>query len=91
MMDLNYRAVYELADSDSISEALGLTDERMEELTKIVKSSANECNRITETLVDLWNKCNHPNEYAWCVFMYGTNLGVHKTINEFSGLKDLLK
>lgn len=90
-MNPNYKAVYELSDSESISDALGITDDRMKELEKIVKTCANDCDRITETLVDLWNKCNHPNEYAWCVFMYGTNLGVHKAMNELSVIKDLLK
>lgn len=90
-MKPGYTAVHELSDSESVSEALGLTDERMEELTKLVKSSTNDCNRITETLVDLWEKCNHPNEYAWCVFMYGANTGVNKAISEMSSLKDLLK
>jgi len=90
-MILNYTAVHELSDSESISEALGLTDERMDELSNIIKQSSNDCNRITETLADLWDKCNHPNEYAWCVFMYGCNMGTHKAVTELSVIKDLLK
>lgn len=90
-MNLNYTAVHELSTTDSISEALGITDERMEELGNMIKQSSDDCNRITETLADLWKKCNHPNEYAWCVFMYGSNMGAHKALSEFSALKDLLK
>ena len=90
-MNPGYTGVHEISTSDVVTEALGLTDERVEELRNILKNSTHECNRITETLSDLWSKCNHPNEYAWCVFMYGSSLGVNKALSELSSIKDLLK
>lgn len=89
-MNLNYTAVYELSDNEKITEALGINETRANELERIVKSTVNDCDRITETLAVLWDKCNHPNEYAWCVFIYGANTGVQKAMGDLGKLKDLL-
>ena len=86
----DFTGVYEISTDDGITNALGISDERREELENIIKKSVKDCNRITETLAEIWNRCDHPNEYAWCVFMYGSNMGIHKALENLGDLKKLL-
>lgn len=70
-----YNKVTELADCNSIPEALGITDNRVEYLKNAIVAMANSNDRITQSFEKLWEVCDHPNEYAWCLFIYGANIG----------------
>lgn len=68
-------------DNDiSVSEALGITDERMHKLAKIMETSAIECDRVSETIEMLWNRSNHPNEFAWMLYVYGNKAGAERIV-----------
>lgn len=84
----DYTGVYELSTEGTISECLGINDARTEQLTKDIFQAVNDNDRVTQTMETLWNKAEHPNEFAWMMFMYGSRTGLNKALGD---LPDLLK
>lgn len=87
-----YTKMFEYSDADgiSITEALGISNEREEQLKELIPQIVEENSRVSQTLEALWNEANHPNEFAWMVFIYGANTGVH-TAKKIGSFDDLLK
>lgn len=90
-----YTGVYELSSEDglSITAALGIPDDREKELKKLLPKLVEENDRVSETLEAIWQVANHPNEFAWMVFIYGANTGLEqaKKLDFFKDLLDKFK
>ena len=54
-------------DNDNMCVSLGITDERKEELAKIIAPIFKDHNRTTEAIAKASVHCKHPNELAFCV------------------------
>lgn len=87
----NFTGVYELSNEDgsTITAALGITQEREAELKKKLPRIIQENDRVSQTLEAIWNEVDHPNEYAWMVFIYGANTGIEQA-KKADFLKDLI-
>ena len=85
----DYTGVYELSTADSITEALGIDETRVEELKSLLESVNKKTNRVSETMEELWKVSNHPNEFAWMCWIHGANTGAHKF--GLSAFEDKLK
>ena len=71
-------------ESDTITEALGITDERTDELIDILKKTITESsktkeNRITNDLYKMSIKVKHVNELTFLLFTYGKIVGEQET------------
>jgi hypothetical protein len=86
----HYTGVYELSEDNNLTDALGITEGRFEELKNLTVDCVDKCERISETFQALWNAADHPNEFAWMVFVYGTNSGIQQYKKDMQKLKDLL-
>lgn len=86
-----YTGVYELSNEDgsTITAALGITEEREAELKKKLPRIIEDNNRVSQTLEAIWNEVDHPNEYAWMVFIYGANTGLEQA-KKADFLKELI-
>lgn len=74
--------------ANAIHEAMGITEERKDELSTFIHDDVLEGLRngqkttITEDLHKISVNSKHANELVWMVFQYGTNLGYNKAMNE---------
>lgn len=87
----DYTGVYELSNEGTISECLGINDNRAEELSKHIFEAVQNSDRITQTMEALWNKAQHPNEFAWMMFMYGSKTGVNRALGDLPEFLKSLK
>lgn len=86
----DYTSLYELeADSESMPLALGINKNREEELDLILERALKNHDKISATFVELWEKVEHPNEFAYVTFHYGTRLGASRAMERMLG--DFLK
>ena len=77
----DFTGLYEIdRNSVTFTEALGISNERAEELSKVLESCKNTNDTISGTFVELWNNVGHPNEFAYVVFEYGVRAGTEKTL-----------
>lgn len=80
-------------ESDKISDVLGITPEREEELQDLVKSTyKTEESTITDNFVEISKQCKHANELAYTIFHLGAHVGKGRAIKELaeSGIGSLL-
>lgn len=86
----DYTGMYELTTEGSISECLGINDARVEVLAKAIAVNAVNCDRVTESMEKLWEISEHPNEFAWMMFMYGSKVGASRIMDDLKHhLKDI--
>jgi hypothetical protein len=82
----NFTGVYELeSDSQTIYEALGISEERNDEIIEILEKCVKKHDTISSTFVEIWSNVEHPNEFAYAVFEYGVKMGTQKTIHRMIG------
>jgi hypothetical protein len=67
-------------ESDSITEALGITDERADELIEVLKSTLEDNRRtggstITDDIYRMSINVKHVNELSFLLFAYGKHVG----------------
>ena len=74
-----YTKMFEYSDENDIriTEALGISDKRESELKCMLPEIIHKNDRVSQTLEAIWNAVDHPNEFAWLVFIYGANTGVN--------------
>lgn len=86
-----YTGVYELDSSDdiTINDALGISEQRLDELKELLPKLVEKNDRVSETLEAMWNAVDHPNEFAWMVYIYGCNTGLQRS-KSVDLLKDLI-
>lgn len=77
----DYTGFYEVQDSNSITEALGITPEREKELKELFSKCITPDNKVTESMELFWKYCDHPNEFAFCIFHYGCMMTLSKVID----------
>ena len=81
-----YTGLYELeSGSESMPVALGINESRENELDAILEKCVKGNSTISATFVDLWNNVDHPNEFAYVMFHYGTKMGANKALEGFLG------
>lgn len=56
-------------ESDKIFEALGMTEERLDELESIAKKSFIATNKLTAAMAEASKFCKHANELAYVVYV----------------------
>jgi hypothetical protein len=74
--------------ADAIHEAMGITEERKEELSTFIHDDVlgglrnDQKTTITEDLHKISVNSKHANELVWMVLQYGSNLGYNRAMNE---------
>lgn len=61
--------------TDSLQEALGLTEENCDRLAKAGEKALRDTDTISGAMELLSKSCNHANELAWIMFCIGENRG----------------
>lgn len=57
-------------DTDSFTEALGISDERIHELGNITKNAHNNYDSLTDAYSEIVSNCKHVNELAFCFTVF---------------------
>ena len=60
-------------EASSLSECLGITDKRTDQLIGAIKESVKKDDTIGGAMVLLSKECKHPNELAACCFVLGSH------------------
>lgn len=69
-------------DSNRIPEVLGITEEREEELDAIIKKYVEDKGTITDSIEAISRYVKHANEFAYCMFHVGANVGRSVTLRD---------
>ena len=80
-------------DTNIMHTCLGITEERSDELIKIVQNSFEDSDTHTNAFVEISKSSKHANEFAYMLFHYGAFVGQDRFKNELlnSNLLDTLK
>lgn len=68
---MNNLDVIELSKSSSVTESLGITGERRNELIKTIMRAEIDADSITGVAELISKECKHPNELFFIAFSYG--------------------
>lgn len=73
-------------DSERISESLGMTDERYDEIQTLVDEvmHSEEIQKHTVAMHAISLKVKHANELALAMFFYGTKVGQHRVLERIA-------
>ena len=71
MKNLN---VKEVSKSNSLTDALGISEDRCRELIKIVMRAEVDTNSVSEAAEVISRSCNHPNELFFVSFVLGSKI-----------------
>jgi len=68
---MNNLNVIELSKSNSVTESLGINDERRNELIKAIMRAEIDADSVTGVAEIISKECKHPNELFFIAFSYG--------------------
>lgn len=73
-------------DTDSFSEALGISDQRIHELGDMTKNAHENYDSLTDAYSEIVSKCKHVNELAFCFTVFARISEMKKERKQMLGL-----